>query len=155
MRLYEIDAQGESRIVQWTPEWVGEVCRTTVARYRRTGFVRPWTGYLAETAHAVVGTCAFKAPPHAGEVEIVYFTFPDYEGEGFATEMARQLVAIARQAEPAIVVTARTLPEENPSTSVLRKLGFIQRGPVVDEEEGELMEWMLPSAAGGNGTDAA
>lgn len=147
MKLYEIDEQGQARTVQYAPVGVEDVCAAAVAEYRRSGFVRPWISYLGETTHAVVGSCTFKAPPQHGEVEIAYYTFPDYEGEGFATEMARQLVAIARQTDPEIVVTARTLPEENPSTSVLRKLGFVQRSLVLDEEDGEMMEWFLPPAA--------
>ena len=45
-----------------------------------------WGGYLAvdETSDLVVGTCAFKGPPAAdGTVEIAYYTFGPYEGQGY------------------------------------------------------------------------
>lgn len=46
-----------------------------------------WGGYiiLDETTGEVIGSCAFKAPPTAqGTVEIAYFTFPGFEGQGYA-----------------------------------------------------------------------
>src|ERR1044071_6302171 len=67
----------------------------TVALLERTGASPPWTGYLAvdSTRRAVVGTCGYTGPPDvAGQVEIAYFTFPAYEGQGYASGMARRLV---------------------------------------------------------------
>jgi GNAT superfamily N-acetyltransferase len=54
-----------------------------------------WWGYLAvhPTDRDVVGTCGFRAGPDAnGEVEIAYFTFPGFEGQGVATAMAWRLL---------------------------------------------------------------
>jgi RimJ/RimL family protein N-acetyltransferase len=76
-------------------------------------------------------------------VEIAYFTFPDHEGLGIATAMARELIRIARAALPDVVVTAQTLPEENASTHILRKLGFAQAGIAHDDDAGEVWEWHL------------
>jgi RimJ/RimL family protein N-acetyltransferase len=45
-------------------------------------------GYLVLENDTIVGTYAFRSPPRNGEVEIAYFTFPEFEGRGFATEMA-------------------------------------------------------------------
>jgi RimJ/RimL family protein N-acetyltransferase len=48
-----------------------------------------WGSYLAYDGETPVGTCAFKTAPNAeGAVEIAYFTFPAFEGRGFATTMA-------------------------------------------------------------------
>jgi GNAT superfamily N-acetyltransferase len=58
----------------------------------------PWGGYLAvdRATRAIVGTCAFKAPPTGdGAVEIAYFTFPAHERHGYARAMAAALLAIA------------------------------------------------------------
>ncbi|HEV2841490.1 MAG TPA: GNAT family N-acetyltransferase [Chthoniobacterales bacterium] len=91
----------------------------------------------------VVGTCAFKAGPRAGQAEIAYFTFPPFEGQGIATAMAQALIEIARTADRTIELTARTLPEPNASNTILRKLGFQFCGPAADPEEGTVWEWRL------------
>jgi RimJ/RimL family protein N-acetyltransferase len=59
--------------------------------------------------------------------------------------MAGRLCSIAGRARPPgaprICVTAQTLPEANASTRVLRKLGFVLKGSVIDPEEGPVWEW--------------
>jgi RimJ/RimL family protein N-acetyltransferase len=109
--------------------------------YRQTGFFPPWIGYLAAVDGQIVGSCAFKSPPREDRVEIAYFTFPRHEGQGIATEMARQLIDIAREADDAVVLTAQTLPEENASTAILRRLGFELVGLAVDPEAGQVWTW--------------
>ncbi len=105
------------------------------------GFVRPWVGYLAEEAGQVVGTCAFKAPLQGGRVEIAYFTFPEFEGRGYATTMAAALVALARDSGEVAAVRAHTLPERNASARVLTKLGFTLLGEVEEPEDGTVWRW--------------
>ena len=49
-----------------------------------------WDGYFVvdTDTREVVGSCAFKGPPtEAGTVEIAYFTYPGFEGKGYATSM--------------------------------------------------------------------
>jgi RimJ/RimL family protein N-acetyltransferase len=55
--------------------------------------------------------------------------------------MVRELLTIARAAEPGITVTAQTLPERNRSNHILEKLGFALRGTLVHPEDGEVWEW--------------
>ena len=124
------------------------VCTATASLYGRVGFVPPWLGYLAVSGERVVGVCGFTGPPTSGEAEIAYFTFPEFEGRGIATSMARELLALARAAEPGIIVTAQTRPERNASTRILEKLGFTQRGTVVHPEDGPIWEWELRSQHG-------
>lgn len=146
MKLYEIDTLGTCRMLPHSPQWIAGVCAAAVENYRRHGFLRPWISYLAETGHAVIGTCSFSAPPHGDEVEITFQTFPDYEGEGFANEMARRLIELARRAHPGITVTVRTLcGEDNPTISIVKHFGFVLRGVVDVPEEGERLEWALPA----------
>lgn len=123
------------------PEVALSACDATAAMYRRTGFVPPWIGYIGCQDGRPVGTCAFKTAPQNGRVEIAYFTFPGHEGRGVATEMARRLIRLACQTDPAVAVTAQTLPEENASTAILRKLGFAQTGWADDDEAGRVWEW--------------
>ncbi|MGB9156079.1 MAG: GNAT family N-acetyltransferase, partial [Chthoniobacterales bacterium] len=56
--------------------------------------------FLVFETDTIVGTCAFRSPPRSGGVEIAYFTFPEFEGRGFATETARHLIQIAKDTEP-------------------------------------------------------
>ena len=145
VRLVPIDVDGKpSERALILPAVAEGVCVTTAALYKKVGFQPPWTGYLAVSDMAVVGTCAFTSAPRAGKVEIAYFTFPGFEARGIATEMARSLIGIARAALPTIAITANTLPEENASTAVLRKLGFELHGTVDHPEDGKIWEWRLP-----------
>ena len=108
----------------------------------------PWGGYLAvdEGSQAVIGTCGFRSPP-AGEatVEIAYFTFPDYEGQGYATAMASKLVEAASRSPEVRRIIAHTLPEPNASTRVLEKIGMRFAGEVIDLEDGRVWEWQIMS----------
>jgi len=74
-------------------------------------------------------------------VEIAYFTFPGYERRGVATRMAAFLVSLAKESAERIVVTAHTLPEENVSTAVLRKLGFVFVESREHEQDGRIWVW--------------
>jgi RimJ/RimL family protein N-acetyltransferase len=124
------------------------VCRAMANLYDEIGFEEPWIGYLAFVGDAAVGTCGFKSAPFGGRVEIAYFTFPGWEDRGIATSMATELVAVARRCDPAITVTARTLPERNASHRVLEKLDFRRLGFVEDPEDGTVLEWHLVGWAG-------
>jgi RimJ/RimL family protein N-acetyltransferase len=130
---------------------VRQVAGATSDMLERSGARPPWIGYLARrAAHgAIVGTCAFKGPPSGGAVEIAYFTFPGHERQGCAAAMASALVALAF-GEPGVArVVAHTLPEEGPSTRVLRRHGFRLEGAVRDEEDGEVWRWSLAKARHG------
>ena len=120
------------------------------ALYERTNAMAPWIGYLArdESTNDLVGSCSFIRRAHESSVEIAYFTFPAYEGRGIATEMAKGLLAIAQQEGTAQDLHAFTLPEENASTAVLRRLGFVQRGTAMDDEAGVVWRWELSGQAG-------
>lgn len=111
--------------------------------YKKNGFKKPWRAYLALDGSKVVGTCAFKSPPHNGRVEIAYFTFPENEGRKIATKMAAHLITIARNESPQIQIFAQTLPEVNASTRILEKLGFSKIKSVQHPEDGEVWEWEL------------
>ena len=123
------------------PEHARDVLAGTVQMYRAAGFELPWVGYIAIEDGVCVGTCAFKSVPRDGSVEIAYYTFPEHEGRGVATGMARALIDIAAHADRGLIVTAQTLPQENASTTILRKLGFTHVGSVEHPEDGTVWEW--------------
>ena len=146
MRFVPIAKEGSpAEDVGALPNVANEVCTATARLYEANGFLPPWIGYLVLSDDVLAGTCAFKTPPREGTVEIAYFTFPGFEARGLATGMARELMRIARDAYPGIEFMAQTLPVENASNSILRKLGFQFAGTVDHEEEGRVWEWRLPA----------
>ena len=140
--LLPIDRDGTPRGCQGSlPEVTSEVFRATAELYLKVGFDEPWICYLVLANGAAIGTCGFKSPPIDERVEIAYFTFPAYEGRGFATAMAAELVAIVRQHKSTLAIAAQTLPERNASHRVLEKLGFRHVDTIDHPEDGTVWEW--------------
>ncbi len=106
-----------------------------------------WFCYLAvdNTTKKIVGTCAFKGPPKERSVEIAYFTFPEFEGQGYATAMASLLIMAAQSSPEVERIIAHTLPEKSASTSILQKVGMKFAGEVMDPEDGHVWRWSLES----------
>ncbi|APZ93350.1 GNAT family N-acetyltransferase [Fuerstiella marisgermanici] len=145
MKLVEIENSTDVAEFRDQHELLNAVVDSTVALYQKVGFLRPWIGYLAVENGRALGTCGFKSPPANGQAEIAYFTFPEHEGKGVATWMARQIVKRAQDADNCVTIAAQTLPAENASTSILRKLGFRFIGTVEHDEDGTVWEWKLTS----------
>jgi RimJ/RimL family protein N-acetyltransferase len=152
-QLIEIGEDGQPALKVALSETAVAACGATAAMYERTGFLRPWIGYLVQQDDELVGTCAFKTRPQTGQVELAYYTFAGHEGKGLATWMARQLVRIAQDADRHVMITAQTLPEENASTTILRKIGFSRTGTAHDADAGEVWQWQLQSATGNGSND--
>lgn len=74
----------------------------------------------------IVGTCGFRGPVRGGRVEIAFWTFPPFEGRGWATAMTRTLVARAFEDPSVHTVVAHTLPERAPAASVLVANGLVR-----------------------------
>lgn len=123
------------------PDDLHESCRATADLYRRVGFVPPWTGYVAVADGRAVGGGAFVGPPQDGIVEIAYFTLEGEQRQGFASRTVACLAETARRHSPDMVLRAFTLKEENPSTKILRRLGFSVIGTAQDPDAGEVWEW--------------
>lgn len=126
---------------------LSEVLRHTVDLYSRVGFVAPWISYLAVDDDEPVGICSFKSRPVNGRVEIAYFTFPEFEGRGIATEMASRLIEIATSWLDPPLVVAQTMPERNASHRILEKLGFQVVETIEHPEDGAVLEWQLMRAS--------
>lgn len=58
--------------------------------------------------------------------------------------MASALVKLALARDEITGVCAHTLREDNASTHILRRLGFVQQGTVIDADEGPVWRWHLP-----------
>ena len=144
MKLIAITENGKlAKSLSHAVPVVVTVVEATLQLYRTVGYEPPWVGYLAFEDDECVGTCGFKAPPQLNRVEIAYFTFPEYESRGIATRMASELIHIALEKSPAMTVTAQTLPEENASTTILKKLQFRWVGVLEHPEDGLVWEWHL------------
>ena len=134
-------------------ETVAETAKATRTLYDRTGTRSPWIGYLAErqSDNAIVGTCGFKGPPSDGDVEVAYFTFPQFENQGIASGMLRHLILIALADVMVDRIVAHTLPEENASGHILRKAGFVRDGMGEDDKVGSAWRWVLSTEVVGAG----
>lgn len=85
-----------------------------------------WDGIVVhKTDELAIGTMGFKGgPDESGAVEIGYSIIPEYHNQGYATEMARHLIAWAF-AEPGIkAVMAECLSDNIGSIRVLEKVGM-------------------------------
>jgi len=121
-----------------------EVVRQTMAMFASAPRDAAWGGYLVVDAgtSAVVGTCGFKSGPTAdGAIEIAYFTFPEFEGEGYGSAMASRLMDLAAASSEVQKVIAHTLLRENASTRILEKLGMRLVGEVMDPSHRRVWRW--------------
>lgn len=111
--------------------------------YPTIGFHLPWVGYVIIREDQLVGTCGFTGQPKEGKVELAYWTFSAFEGNGIASFACQALIEIARKEDPQLTMTAKTAPEHNASTKILQKNGFVYSGVVQDEEIGDSWLWIL------------
>jgi len=143
LHLHRIDPQPSSIVRDACAEHevIAQSIQATLELYVRKGFLPPWTCYLAQEGERVVGSCGFAGPPLNGEAEIAYITFPGNEGRGIARQMATALMREARLAAKSEVFIAHTLPEEGPSTSILRRLGFEFQTAIEHPQDGLIWKW--------------
>jgi len=111
--------------------------------YPKIGFNLPWVGYFILKENKIVGSCSFTGAPVAGKVEIAYYTFKEFEGQGIATFACKELISISKNADPSVIITAKTAPEFNASTKILQNNGFTFSEVVQDDEIGDAWLWML------------
>ncbi len=103
-----------------------------------TGLV--WDGIILHKADQIaIGGIGFHGPPdEAGSVEIGYNIIPAYEGQGYATEMARRVIDWAFQTPGIGVITAECRDDNIGSIRVLEKVGMHRLPP-----EGQTLKWEL------------
>jgi [ribosomal protein S5]-alanine N-acetyltransferase len=92
----------------------------------------------------LLGTCGYKGGPNEDNiVEIGYEIEASYRQKGLASEAAKGLIDFAFSHDNIEAVMAHTLAHENPSVSVLKKLGFQFVKELTDPEDGDLWQWLL------------
>jgi RimJ/RimL family protein N-acetyltransferase len=113
--------------------------------YQMIGYSLPWIGYLATVdGEQIIGTGGFKGRPMQNRVEVAYSIFKKHEGNGFGTQLCKMLVLLAKKTDPGVIITARTLMEESASVKLLRRNGFLFKGMVNDQDDGDVWEWEYP-----------
>ena len=118
-----------------------ESLHMSIEFYRKAGYHPPWISYYARIDEMVVGVGGFKGPPVNGTVEIGYGTFEPFQNKGVASGICKRLIVVSHESDRAVKITARTLPDLNFSTKILRKNHFIFAGSVLDPEDGLLWQW--------------
>ncbi len=123
----------------------GDVSPSWLDLLRSSSSADPWMFGFALVHQAyqqVIGSASFKGPPNgSGSVEIAYGVIPSFQGQGYATEAAQELVAFAFRDRRVSAILAHTLPTRNASTRVLEKCGFVFVGEVIDPEDGRVWRW--------------
>ena len=126
---------------------VQEILTMTVAYYQTIGFNPPWIGYFASFNGELAGSAGYKGKPVNNKIEIAYGTFLKYRVQGIGTLICRELVLLAQRIDPTLIISARTIPEPNYSTRILKKNGFQLQGNVWDKEDGDVWEWVYAPQA--------
>ncbi len=109
--------------------------------YPKIGFIFPWVGYFVISQDQIVSSCGFVGQPKNGKVEIAYWTFKNFEGQGLASFACKELVDLAYQTDPGLTITAKTAPNHNASTKILENNNFVFSEIVQDEEIGDAWLW--------------
>jgi ribosomal-protein-alanine N-acetyltransferase len=100
-----------------------------------------WCPHAIVLDGKMIGHAGYHGPPgrnavhKPGAVEIGYQIEKPFRGRGFASAAAAELL---RRAEERGVrhFVASCAPHNEPSLAVIRKLGFVQTGEAMDEEDG-------------------
>ena len=98
----------------------------------------PWQfgfAVIHKIDNVLIGMGGFPGPPSSeGVAEIAYGIAPNYQGRGYATEVANALIDFASREPRVQKICAHTLAETNASTRVLEKCGFKKVGEAIDPE---------------------
>jgi [ribosomal protein S5]-alanine N-acetyltransferase len=141
MELIPIREKPEENLACIDDPSCAETIFMTLEFYQRTGYDPPWICYYAKLNDQLVGSGGFKGKTRNGIIEIAYVTFEHFRKQGIGSMICKELVTLANKANPALKITARTLPEKNYSTRILEKNNFIFTGIVNDPEDGDVWEW--------------
>lgn len=112
----------------------------------------PYAVVLRRAGRPMIGHAGYHGPPGANglrredAVEVGYSIFEQHRGRRYAQEAVLGLIERARE-QGAAAVIGSAAPDNAPSLAILRKLGFVYRDAVWDEEDGEehVFELVLPA----------
>jgi [ribosomal protein S5]-alanine N-acetyltransferase len=97
-----------------------------------------WLIVVRATRQAV-GSLGLAGEPDAGAVQIGYTIYPQFEGQGYATEAARAAATWALR-QPGVTRLRATIPPWHAaSLRVAAKIGMTQTGTAQDDDVGEVL----------------
>ncbi len=85
MNLRLITLNEDKTSEEYTSAECQELLNMYIDFYPKIGFNIPWVGYFVVRQDQIVGSCGFVGQPKDGKVEIAYWTFKDFEGQGIAS----------------------------------------------------------------------
>ncbi len=91
-------------------------------------FYTLWTAISLEDNVMVGDICFVGEPNDAGEVEIGYGTYPDFQGKGYMTEIVRGMITWVSKQPYIKTILASTEKSNIASSRVLIKNQFVQCG---------------------------
>jgi RimJ/RimL family protein N-acetyltransferase len=141
----DVEAGDRTLRVHFPPEWPGEgieLFKGEMRRLRDDPEYEPLGGTIVErqTGEAVGGMSFRRLPDHDRTIELGYGINPSRWNRGYATEMARALVAWAEQRPDVERIVSACLTDNIGSIRVLEKTGFHRTGER-DSDEGRLITW--------------
>lgn len=124
------------------------VLKRADARIAAGGAPRWWMPCLVlrSSDGVAVGGGAFKGPPEAGRVDILYGIARECRGQGFATQAVRALARLASEGG-ATCVRAEIEAGNEASRRTVLACGFAVAGSWTDEDGTEVMRFELPTGA--------
>jgi len=136
--------------VEVPPEWPGDLTHMLRLRFdqiRADPSEQQWLAramVLREDGRTVVGNLGFHGKPdRRGMVEVGYTVRPQFRRQGFAEEAVRALFDWASRTHGIRRFRASVSPTDEPSLSLVRKLGFVQTGEQWDEIDGRELVFEL------------
>jgi ribosomal-protein-alanine N-acetyltransferase len=100
-----------------------------------------WCPHAVVLRGRMIGHAGYHGPPgrnaaqNPDAVEFGYTIEPEYRGKGYATDAANQLMRMAEERGITQFVLSCS-PANEPSLAIIRKLGFVQTGEAMDDEDG-------------------
>ncbi|GCE30599.1 hypothetical protein KDA_60830 [Dictyobacter alpinus] len=125
----------------WPGEDFAPVLPLILSGFDREPHHEAWDGaiLLVGEPPVLIGAMGLKGgPDEAGTVDLGYNILPAYQNHGYATEMARALIAWAFERGDVQKVIADCLPDNQGSIRVLQKAGLHELEP----EDG-MLRWSL------------
>jgi [ribosomal protein S5]-alanine N-acetyltransferase len=144
------DRAGDIMGVDMPPEWPGDLShmlRLRLDQIRADPSELQWLAramVLRDDGRTVVGNLGFHGKPDGkGTVEVGYTVRLQYRRQGFAEEAVRALFDWANRAHGIRRFRASVSPTNEPSLSLIRKLGFVRTGEQWDEIDGRELVFEL------------
>ena len=114
----------------WPPESLADALPLFLSWLEAAPDQIGWYGWYAlatqgdECQFTLIGSGGFMGSPRDGSVQIGYSVLPQFQGHGYATEIANGLVQWAIAQPDVLVITAETEWANPASVRVLEKCGF-------------------------------